>query len=296
MKDMIDAYVFRKISENLDPKTLQSFVTVNKQFYDWRYCVTKTLIYNGEEKDMIGILTRSFAKTFPNMRTLIMYDVEWKIYFSDNIRYLETLATMPQNFDDYRASISFPSHEEEKQITSYTASHVIFFDNTNCIFTQSNYNIHHYFAFDHGLLSTQSYTDRSLNNDRYIEIDIRGAHSCYDLVLEFKKPVDNCRCKFRIGGQDVAMDIECVKINPTMYKITNFTKNNQLSLLQCFWTKTLRITYDGLDLTTALPVKLSGMRCRIQPSVSMLGTVREDNLSFNPETREVLRAPGVRLY
>ena len=96
MESVFDnVYLFCKICEYVDPKTLQSLTLVNKQFANWRQCVLKTSIRNGEEKDMNNVITSSFVKTFPNLKIFEICNVEWKMYYSKNIRYLETLSTMP---------------------------------------------------------------------------------------------------------------------------------------------------------------------------------------------------------
>lgn len=289
-----NVYLFCKICEYIDPKTLQSLTLANKQFANWRQCVSKTLICNGEEKDMDNLLTSSFVKTFPNLKTLEIYNVEWKMYFSENIRYLETLSTMPSDFMDVLICHMFPMNENQKKIKSYVAYHSIFFDNTDCEFTQSDVNpTYYHIESDRFQLTEQTYIERSID-DRYIEISLGSMHTCYDIVIELKKPVRNLKCAFNLGGRNVKEELEYTQMNSTTYKITNFTKDNQLMMISCFWGRTLRITYDDLTLETALPVKLSGMRCHNQQILR--GKLSEVMISFNPETEETFMAHGVPYF
>lgn len=192
---------------------------------------------------------------------------------------------------DVMISQMFPSIEKDRRIKSYVAYHSIFFDNTNCKFIQSdNYPIYYYIKSEWMQLAEQSYIERTID-ERYIEILLKSMHSCYNLVIEFQKPVRNFKCLFNLGGRNMNKKLKYIKINPTTYKITNFTENNQLMLISCFWGRALRITYDDLSSETALPVKLSGIRCHNQNILR--NELSETMISFNPETEETCMAHGL---
>lgn len=251
--DAIDCNIFGQICGKMDPISICAFTQTAKQFLNSRSCVTafviqdcKSLIYNK--------FLPNFLHLYPNVRDIRINDIDWTVTTADQSIWITTSHTLP-----------------DPSLVAYIE---LFFDYCN-----ASYIAYRYVAFDSPEYETtfrltvpNVYMCQSSHGHEYqhydvdrkeIRANLRGADTCYDIVVEMPYVVENIRLglTFDLTGTTIAVDH--VQLNRTTYKITSVTAEKQLVLFNAFWFRQVVVTYDNIDIAGMKPFKLSYTKCRI---------------------------------
>lgn len=252
--DVIDCNLFGQICGVLDPASIIAFTLVDKQFLKYRPCITSFVVQNYKSCEYNGFLTK-FLEQNPNVQTIRINDTDWQLTTTNKAIWLTTSQTI--EFEHVMMPLFMERFFEPHDIAYIAFQHVAFnspwYSNT---FSLQFASIYICCSQDH-LEYQQYYAD-----DNEIRANLLGSDTCFDIIIEMPHVVENIKIKVTMDNE-TATAVDYVQLNPTTYKITTFTADNQLQLFNAFWGRHVVVSYDNIAIANLKPFKLSYMRCRI---------------------------------